>query len=416
LAKNNILKQLRQCFTEIITEKDGRAGISPLEFIINLVFSYLGDTKNSSLENIRRQMKNQVGLNISRSAFWERLSRNRLKQFLKLSIAQLLKKLTTTVICDELAKKLKVVGIFIVDSCIFTLWDGAKCDFPGVSTTAGIKWHTCLDALSGKTQSFELSSSSTHDRNFFPDLETLRSKLVIMDLGYWDFNLLHAIKEVGGFFLSRIKSGAVIYITEIVQGRISQKYIGASLLSVPIQRKRSDIIEVMIEKVCASGTLNCRAIGFWNPCEKCYHWYLTNLEAPAHLIYPLYRLRWQIELVFKAVKQSLNANRLTSNNSNIIESLLLASIAAHLASHTILNLAIPHLTKMKQLAISVQRTAKIAALLASDFINFLVHGGKKNIEILANKIALFADEIFDPNYRHRESSLARIHRLLETLI
>jgi len=36
----------------------------------------------------------------------------------------------------------------------------------------------------------------------------------------------------------------------------------------------------------------------------------------------------QIELIFKACKQSLNANRLTSNNTNIIENLLLASIAA----------------------------------------------------------------------------------------
>ncbi len=57
------------------------------------------------------------------------------------------------------------------------------------------------------------------------------------------------------------------------------------------------------------------SVGFWNPSEKCYHWYITNLKVAAHLIYPLYRLRWQIELIFKACKQSLNVNRLTSNNS-----------------------------------------------------------------------------------------------------
>ena len=84
---------------------------------------------------------------------------------------------------------------------------------------------------------------------------------------------------------------------------------------------------------------------------------MTNLKVAAHLIYPLYRYRLQIELIFKACKQSLNANRLTSNNSNIIENILLASIVAHLASHTILDLVIPQLTKIEQLAISVQRTA-----------------------------------------------------------
>ena len=304
----------------------------------------------------------------------------------------------------------------MVDSSSFSLWDGAKNDFPGVRTTAGIKWHTCVDIMTGKLHWFELSPSSTHDRKCFPNLAKLGSKLVIVDLGYWDFTLLWNLKNVGAFFLSRLKSNTVVYITQIIQGRVSPKYLGTSLLSIPIQCKRSDIIEVMIEKVGATGTLNCRAIGFWNPVDKCYHWYLTNLKIAADLIYPLYRLRWQIELIFKAAKQSLNANRLTSNNSNIIESLLLASIAAHLASHTILNLAIPQLTKVKQLAISVQRTAKIAVLLADDFINFLVHGGKKYAQILANKIKLFTDEIFDPNYRHRESSLARVNRLLEALV
>lgn len=103
---------------------------------------------------------------------------------------------------------------------------------------------------------------------------------------------------------------------------------------------------------------------------------------------------------------------MTSNTPHIIKNLLLALIAAHLASHTILDILIPQLTKMKQLAISVQRTAKITAALAGDFINFLVIGSKKTAKILFHKILLFVEEIFDPNFRHRETSLARIDRLL----
>jgi hypothetical protein len=86
------------------------------------------------------------------------------------------------------------------------------------------------------------------------------------------------------------------------------------------------------------------------------------------------------------------------------------------ASHTILDLVIPQLTLMKQLAISVQRTAKIAVLIANDFLNFLVSGSKKYAYILREKIMLFADDIFDPNYRHRDSSLACVNRLLEGLL
>jgi len=91
--------------------------------------------------------------------------------------------------------------------------------------------------------------------------------------------------------------------------------------------------------------LRYRVIGFWNPVEKGYHWYITNLVAAAYLMYPLYRLRWQIELIFKACKNSLNVNQITSGDENIIESLLLTSIAAHLSSCTLLNIGIEQLEK-----------------------------------------------------------------------
>jgi len=413
----NTLERLRQCFAGIIPKNDARSNIAPLEFVISFIFCYSGDTECTSLECIRRHMKNQVQKNTSRSSFWERISRKRLTGFLIAAITELLRQFGTSIIGGGcLLEQLGVVRILVVDSTYFSLWDGATDEFPGTGTNAGIKWHACFDILTGELYWFELTQGSTHDRKCFPDVESLSFTLVIVDLGYWDFNLLWEIKRVGGFFLSRIKSGAVLHITKIVQGRISQKYIGSSLLSVPIKNKRADILEVMIEKVCSKGTLSCRAVGFWNPLDKCYHWYITNLTVAAHLLYPLYRLRWQIELIFKACKQSLKANRLTSNNSNIIKNLLLASIAAHLASHTILDVLIPQLTKMKQLAISVQRTAKIAALLASEFINFLISGSSEHAKFLLDKILLFADEIFDPNFRHRETSLARVSRMLQGIL
>lgn len=416
MNNTDILEQLRQCFKDVIPEIDARTVIPPLEFIIGIIFCYLGDTECTSLESIRRYVKDKTAKKLSRSSFWERLAGNRLKKLLTAIVSRLLVQLGTTIIGPRgLLKQLGIIDILIVDSTIFTLWDGVSDKFQGVKTTAGIKLHTCFNPLSGKFTGFEMTSSSTHDRKCFPDLQSLISKLVIVDLGYWDFNLLWAIDNIGGFFLSRIKSGSVVYIKEFIQGHFSEKHLGKALFSLPLNRKRGDIIEVMVEKECKKGTLNCRAIAFWNPVYSCYHWYITNLKIAAHLIYPLYRLRWQIELVFKACKQSLNANRLTSNNSNIIESLLLASLAAHLASHTILDIVIPELTKVERLAISVQRTAKVAVTIASDFINFLMTGSKENAKILLNKIRLFADEIFDPNYRHRESSLARINRLVEGL-
>ncbi len=200
-------------------------------------------------------------------------------------------------------------------------------------------------------------------------------------------------------------------IKEVVQG-LAKQYAGRALFSVPLNRKRGGIIEVLIEKTYKGQTLSCRVVGFWNPCEKCYHWYMTNLTAAAHVIYPLYRLRWQIELVFKACKNSLNANRIPSTEKPIIENLLLASLAAHLSSYTIFSNGLEHLDDEQQLAVSFHRVAKVAAILAQDFVKFLLSSARKHFFKLLEQIKFFSGELFDPNYKHRETTMMRLNRML----
>ncbi len=320
MSENNILNVLKQCFEKIIPIKDTRTTITPLEFAINLVFCYLGDSKTFSLEAIRRSMIAHLNKSISRSAFRERLSGNRLKKHLREVVAELMSQLTTSVSVGQgILKKRDVSAVWLVDSSSIKLLTGAKKTYPGTRTKASIKWHAGFDIMTGLLIWFQLTPGKRHDRKCFPELASLKGKLVIFDLGYRDYGLLYAIQKAEGFFLSRVKSNAVIQIREVIQG-LSEGVIGQSLLSPDPSRKKGNIIEVIIEKVYRNNTLRYRVIGFWNPIEKEYHWYVTNLAAAACLIYPLYRLRWQIELIFKACKNSLNANEISSCDDNIIES------------------------------------------------------------------------------------------------
>jgi hypothetical protein len=412
MNENHPLVVLKRCFEKVVPSEDARTTINPLEFIVGLVFCYLGDSKSFSLEAIRRSMMSYFNKQLSRSAFWERLAGNRLKKYLRLVVAELMAQLTGSVVHGtDLLEQLGVTAVWLVDASSITLCDEAENHFPGTRTAAGIKWHGGFDLFTGLLTWFELTPTATHERKCFPALEMLKGKLVIFDLGYWDYALLYAIEKAQGFFLCRLRSDAVVYITEVIQG-LSKQVIGRSLLSLDWDHKRGNIIEALIEKVHQGITLHCRVIGFWNPVEKRYHWYLTNLTVAAYLIYPLYRLRWQIELIFKACKSSLNANQITSADKNIIESLLLASIAAHLSSHTVLNIGQEQLEKDQQLATSFQRVAKVAVVLARDFVMFILNSSREHFDNLLQKIKLFANEIFDPNYKNRETSLMRIRRLL----
>jgi len=403
---------LKQSFEKVIPAEDARTTITPLEFAINLVFCYLGDSKTFSLESIRRSMKSHLHKSIGRGAFWERMSGNRLKRNLQDVITELMVRLATSLrVSETILKQLGVTAIEIVDSSSITLLAGAENTFPGTRTKASIKWHANFDLLSGLLVWFQLTPGKRHDRKCFPDFASLKGKLVIFDLGYWDYALLYSIEQAGGFFVSRVKSDSVIRIKEVIQG-LGKRAIGQSLLALDLSRKKGKIIEVVIEKIHHGNTLRYRVIGFWNPVEKDYHWYITNLTAAAYLIYPLYRLRWQIELIFKACKNSLNADEITSANDNIIENLLLASIVAHLSAHTIFRIGMEQLDEEQHSAVSFQRVAKVAVVLARDFIVFLLHSSQENFINLVDKIKFFANEIFDPNYKNRETSLARVHRLL----
>ena len=132
----NILEQLRQCFIDVIPKTDARTVILPLEFVINIIFCYLGDTECVSLEAILWIMKSQTEKNVKKSSFWERLSRKRLKKLLRACVSRLLMQLgNTAIICGKgLLKQLGVTDIYLIDSTTFTLWDGAKDDFPGTKT------------------------------------------------------------------------------------------------------------------------------------------------------------------------------------------------------------------------------------------------------------------------------------------
>lgn len=402
------LSLLKQTFRHVLPAQDGRCVLSPLDFVTGLVFCFLSDTKSFGLEAIRRFMIGRFEVSISKGAFWERLSGQRLKEHLHALLAQLMSQLSAqAMVGEKLLKGLGVSGLYLIDSSSVSLWDGARESHPGTWTWAAIKWHACLDLLSGQTRWFELSAGSTNDRQCFPPLEVWAGNLLLFDLGYWDYGLLLTIDAAKGFFLSRVKVNAGIGIEQVVRG-ISQRWVGKKLSEFKPKRKQKDLIEVLGRVVHGQQSKVFRLVGFWNPTAKKYHWYITNLAVPAGVLYPLYRLRWTLELIFKASKRSFNLDqRLTSNNPHIIESLMLSSILAGFASGVILELGAKHLSAPQALAMSCQRAAQIVVQLAADFIDYITGSAQSLTTRLLKKIRLFAPELFEKNHHHRPTVLAR---------
>ena len=239
-------------------------------------------------------------------------------------------------------------------------------------------------------------------------------KLIIFDLGYWGYGLLADIIKIGGFFLSRVKVSAKIKITKVVSG-LPKKFEGWDLFDRHFPDKKRKIVEVIGQFAQNYKPLfEARVIGFWNPTKNQYHWYVTNLAAPAEIIYPLYRLRWQIELIFKTFKSSFRLADIPSSNPNIILTLVYSALIANMMAHPIANILAMENKLDKQMTPSFQRAGMVLANTAQQFINYLILKTSDALEILKTTLMQQKKELFDPNFKKRHSSLAKLLAMVDT--
>lgn len=414
----NALKQIKNLFSQI-SNLDPRAVIGTRDLVATLVFCFSRDRGNfRSLDCIRKFVQTNLGVSISRGTFWERLATRKLQNILERLVGSMIQKLACKLsITADILKILNVKSILLLDSTSSSLPKLASDVFPAPRNNvapAAIKLHMCFDLLRGAVNWFHLTPATTHDRKGFPPLESLRNSLIIFDLGYWDYHLLAAIIKIDGFFLTRVKKTALIEVLKVVSGLPKSDFEGFYLFDRKLPKKKSSIVEVVGQFSQNNNSLfSARVVGFWNPVSKQYHWYVTNLLVPAHLIYPLYRLRWQIELVFKAFKSCLRLADLPTANPRIIYVLVYSALMANLIAHPIAYLLALEYKSEKQITPSLQRAGMILVHCSQEFVDFLLAKPSASTKRLVDKLMLLKKEVFDPNWNKRKTSLAKIISMAE---
>jgi hypothetical protein len=313
---------------------------------------------------------------------------------------------------QSITNSIGVCRIFLLDSSSITLPPGARGSFPASRSNvipAAIKVHALWDLFGGIVKWFEMTPAKTHDRKGFPPLELLVGSLIIFDLGYWDFQLLKDMMDAGVFFLSRVKSNARVEILKTVSGA-SKTCIGYDLHSGRMSGYRGDIVEIIGKFIIPKtrDSFESRVIGFWNPNDSSYYWYVTNLKVSSVLIYPLYRLRWQLELLWKSWKGCLLLDEVTSENKHIIMNLTLVGMCASMLAGTISIAVLNEKKKEIQTANSVQRSASMFIRIGNKMFDFISEQTRVAKATLITAIDLFKDELFDPNYNSRIGSLQRV--------
>lgn len=183
-----------------------------------------------------------------------------------------------------------------------SMFDWAKY----VKTKGAIKVHTVLDNRSILPQYAVITEGKTADVKVARLLKFEPGAIVVMDRGYEDHDWWRKLTADGVFFVSRLKDSTSYGIVEELPLPADSAFL------------RDEVIVLASDKN-KEGAMRLRRIEVWVEDKKEAIVFVTNqLKLAASTIAAIYRDRWQIELFFKAIKQSLRIKTFIGTSENAV--------------------------------------------------------------------------------------------------
>lgn len=220
----------------------------------------------------------------------------------------------SSVLSDTRIEKVLNKQVKIVDSSTISLFkDILSCvgrKSKEGKSKGGIKVHAVINADEIVPNLVWFSPATTHDHNFLKKLKYDDNTIYVFDKGYNDYKAFKHFTKLKTGFVTRIKDNAVYEEIEILE--IPER-THSGVLS-------DKIIEVEIKEGKEKTKLKIRKVTFYDRENKREFEFLTNLfELRADLIAGLYKIRWQIELLFKQLKQNFPLRYFLGDNENAIK-------------------------------------------------------------------------------------------------
>ena len=227
---------------------------------------------------------------------------------------------------DSQKNKALLKLIFLIESTTVNLFKAVmKCvgrKFLDGKSKGGIKVHTMLNAYEQVPQLIHFTEAAAYDHTFLSKLNLQPHQIAIFGRGYVDYLQYAKWTKDSVHFVTRLKDNAV--------------YQGLEDLDIPEDCPTSYIKD---EKISISykdeqkkeQTLLLRRVVFYDEDKKRILQFLTNIfDMSTQEIGQLYKLRWQIELLFKQLKQNFPLKYFLGDNENAIKIQIWCTLLANL--------------------------------------------------------------------------------------
>jgi hypothetical protein len=211
---------------------------------------------------------------------------------------------------DSNPRALPLKDLKIVDSSTISLFSdvlkGAGRNPLEGKKKGGIKMHTMINAREDVPCLVRFTSAATHDHTFLKELDLKKGSFVVFDKGYVDYLQYHNWTLDDIYFVTRQKDNAVYKSLEEFAIR---DHIHSGVLK-----------DERIEVIKGKQTITLRRVAFYHAEQnKVYEFISNNFELAADKIAEIYKQRWQIETLFKRLKQNFPLKYFLGDNQNAIE-------------------------------------------------------------------------------------------------
>jgi hypothetical protein len=224
--------------------------------------------------------------------------------------------------------------ILIQDGTSMSVKDALQEVFPGRFKhikPAAVEIHTTMNLLCDTPIIMILTPDTENEQAHLPKPETLKDCLLFADRGYVNLKYLREVDQNDGKFVIRGKEGMnpLVLDARLEDGSRPRKLRNKRLDEIRDKLPKKKAADLEVAWTIDGKSLFLRMIITWNPKIKEFKYLITNLSSDKYPFKKLclaYKLRWQIELLFKECKSYANLHSFDTEDPAIVEGLIWAAI------------------------------------------------------------------------------------------
>ncbi len=196
--------------------------------------------------------------------------------------------------------------------CNWAAWNGR---------IRGMKLHVVYDPLSDVPMCVEVTPANVNDVEIGREVPIKAGTTYVFDKGYCRFDWWHKISDSSAFFVTRAKVSTRL---RAIKHRTNRKRKGDGFKII------ADDEVVLASKGDSRLAMPLRRIKVRREQAGMITLLTNDLTRTAIEIAALYKSRWQIELLFRWIKQHLDLRKFLGTNDNAIRLQVLAAMIAYL--------------------------------------------------------------------------------------